>query len=263
MQRDSMDDALRNGLWNTYKMAWPKPSVYVGEDEYYDGFFTSLWFHFLKEPIDNIPASIPRAEDVLKSWFFHASWNKVYDFVEYLLEYNARCEHDEYGLGLGEMANHVLEREQSAYRAVGTQLVEITDEDELAAIEQALGDQGSTLFAPARDHLARASGLVFDRKAPDYRNSIKESIFAVESAASIATGLKKPDLDKALAALRQQHGFHPAMEKAFNSLYGYTSDKDGIRHAMMEESDCDFHDAKYMLVACAAFVNYLVGKMAN
>ena len=43
-------------------------------------------------------------------------------------------------------------------------------------------------------------------------------------------------------------------------LYGYTSDADGIRHALLDESDLDFEDAKFMLVSCSAFTNYLKGK---
>ncbi|GAI53088.1 unnamed protein product, partial [marine sediment metagenome] len=50
---------------------------------------------------------------------------------------------------------------------------------------------------------------------------------------------------------------HPALEKAFDSLYGYTSDEGGIRHALMGVPDLDFEDAKFMLVSCAAFINYL------
>jgi hypothetical protein len=37
----------------------------------------------------------------------------------------------------------------------------------------------------------------------------------------------------------------------------HTSGANGIRHALLEESDLSFEDAKFMLVACAAFVNYL------
>ena len=47
---------------------------------------------------------------------------------------------------------------------------------------------------------------------------------------------------------------------AFVAIYGYTSDADGIRHAMIDDSKCDFEDAKYMLVSCSAFVNYLIMK---
>ncbi len=33
------------------------------------------------------------------------------------------------------------------------------------------------------------------------------------------------------------------------------------RHALLDESDLDFEDAKFMLVSCSAFTNYLKGKV--
>ena len=53
---------------------------------------------------------------------------------------------------------------------------------------------------------------------------------------------------------------HQAMEKAFLSLYGYTSDEDGIRHGGIDFRNAPSEDAKYMLIACSAFVNYLIEK---
>ena len=53
------------------------------------------------------------------------------------------------------------------------------------------------------------------------------------------------------------------MKASLSSLYGYTSDADGIRHAMLDEPSLSFTDAKFMLVVCTAFVNYLTGKLAE
>jgi hypothetical protein len=52
------------------------------------------------------------------------------------------------------------------------------------------------------------------------------------------------------------------MKAAFNSLYGYTSDKQGIRHAYLNEPGLnpDETDALFMIGACAAFVSYLINK---
>lgn len=56
---------------------------------------------------------------------------------------------------------------------------------------------------------------------------------------------------------------HPALSGAFNKPYGYTSNADGIRHAMLEDSTVDQADAMLMLVACSAFVNCLTAKSAK
>jgi hypothetical protein len=50
------------------------------------------------------------------------------------------------------------------------------------------------------------------------------------------------------------------MRQGFLSLYGYTSDEDGIRHAILDESTVGFDEAKFMLVSCSAFVYFLIGK---
>jgi hypothetical protein len=43
-------------------------------------------------------------------------------------------------------------------------------------------------------------------------------------------------------------------------MYGSTSDAQGIRHALREEPTLDSDDARFMLVSCSAFVNYLKTK---
>ena len=57
---------------------------------------------------------------------------------------------------------------------------------------------------------------------------------------------------------------HPALKGAFSKLYGYTSDASGVRHAgELGGKDSTFEEAKFMLVSCCAFVNYLTGLLAK
>ena len=67
----------------------------------------------------------------------------------------------------------------------------------------------------------------------------------------------------ALKKLDDSLNIHSALKSAYSKLYGYTSDKDGIRHSILEEPNLSFSDAKYMLVSCSAFINYLIGKYAE
>jgi hypothetical protein len=46
-------------------------------------------------------------------------------------------------------------------------------------------------------------------------------------------------------------------------MYGYTNDTEGIRHALLEEPTLDADDARFMLVSCSAFVNYLKSKVSK
>ena len=70
-----------------------------------------------------------------------------------------------------------------AYRVVDCEIVEITSEEEIVAIEQALaiGDSIS-------NHISTALKLLSQRPEGDYRNSIKESISAVEAMCCIING---------------------------------------------------------------------------
>jgi hypothetical protein len=120
--------------------------------------------------------------------------------------------------------------------------------------------QDTTPLRAVHLHLNTALGHLGDRHSPDYRNSIKESISAVEALVNLINGTTSDTLGKALKRLNVEA--HPALADAFGKLYGYTSDADGIRHAAMDEPDLKFEDAKYMLVACSAFVNYLIAKAA-
>ena len=90
----------------------------------------------------------------------------------------------------------------------------------------------------------------------DFDNSIKESISSVEAMCQILTKNSKATLGDALKLLKDK--IHPAMKSAFEKLYGYTSDANGIRHANgLGEGDSTFEEAKYMLISCSAFINYL------
>ena len=99
--------------------------------------------------------------------------------------------------------------------------------------------------------------LYADRENPNYRNSIKESISAVESIARVVSELDKATLGDALKAIDQSDQLHPALKEGFLKLYGYTSDEQGIRHAMLVEPNITAADARYFLVSCSSFVNYL------
>lgn len=57
---------------------------------------------------------------------------------------------------------------------------------------------------------------------------------------------------------------HRAFEKGLSALYGHTSDASGIRHALTEAVEApSYADAKFMLVACSSFINYLLTKAAE
>ena len=66
-----------------------------------------------------------------------------------------------------------------------------------------------------------------------------------------------------LKKIEEKVGLHPALKTAFSNLYGYTSDEGGIRHALMETDTVKFEEAKFFLVVCSAFANFIRAKAEN
>lgn len=150
--------------------------------------------------------------------------------------------------------NDIFKREFVGYRFVNGLIVEITDENEIKAVEEVISKSDDIIS----NHFVKALALLSDRENPDYSNSIKESISAVEAICSIITG-EQDSLGKLLNLLEKKNFYiHASLKEAFKKLYGYTCDANGIRHAgQIDGHEATFEEAKFMLVACSAFVNYL------
>jgi hypothetical protein len=152
----------------------------------------------------------------------------------------------------------VLEIEKSAYRFIAGQLAPITNEIEMQEIEYSI--RHGNRFTPVGTHISTALAYYSKKPQPDYRNSIKESISAVEAAAKIITGQPKATLSDAIKAIDQKHSLHESFKAGIIKLYGYTSDEGGIRHSLSGDANIDEADARYMLVSCSAFANYLISR---
>ena len=262
-QRESMNDDLRNSLWSLLTLfVWESFASRSGQIAHSNlrDLFVALWLDYFKQPVDTIPTYFHKFEgglEVLRQYYFSASWHEVYDFVEFVKDhaflsdaprFESRC-------------NEMLERENAAYRFVGGKLVEMTSAPEIQAVEDAINEAAS--FSGVQQHLSRSLELLADRANPDYRNSIKESISAVGSICRQLGG-EKATLEEALKVLESKKVLHPALKKAFSSLYGYTSDASGVRHELMAGKDNPTSaEARFMLVTCSAFVNYVVAMMAE
>lgn len=243
IQKDGISQELRNAIWNVVLEF--KINVLINEDR---EFGKRFWCSLLKRPFDEIPANV---SVVLRGQIISAQWFEAYDALEFLCSDYQQSE-------FNDEINRALERELGGYRIVSGLVAEITDQQEVEMLEEALSDEA---FPNVIEHLQRALELMSDREKPDYRNSIKESISAVESTAKAIAKKPKAELKEALGEIEKNGKLHAAMKKAFLSLYGYTSDANGIRHALMEEPNLTASDAKFFLLACTSFINYLKTKI--
>jgi hypothetical protein len=257
IQTESMNTELRNSLWNALDVALWSTEDYLYRQygkPYIDSFSKTLWFHYFKKPIDSRPARGARILEAIRDYFFQCRWFEVYDFLEFVVAHYSRTKPK-----LPEYLNQFLERELSGFRFVSGHLTDITTTEEMEMLENALAD---TRFGGVTAHLLRALELYANRENPDYRNSIKESISAVESMARIVADDLKASLADALKAIEKRGSLHPALKEGFVKLYGYTSDEGGIRHAMLDEPNLTGADARYFLLSCTSFVNYLKAQIA-
>jgi hypothetical protein len=246
-----MNDDLRNSLWN----------LFFEE-------FTGIWQHatrslfknYFKESLDKVPRTTAACREFLSCEFAFFEWFEVYNFVEHcLLDFWELSDRNTYASDIEEQLNFILERELSGYRAIKGEIVPITDKQEVESIREAFSEASSGLEGVSTQ-IKNALHLLGKKPEPDYRNSIKESISAVEGICKLLTGERSGGLDNAMKKLSKKIHLHPSLKLGFLKLYGYTSDEDGIRHSILEEKEIGFAEAKYMLVTCSAFVNFVRDK---
>ena len=267
IQVDDMDSSLRNRLYNAvHKYCNPSPFIH---DEL---IFVVDKLGYLNEGTDVknwrvLDALLLRSRDDMP-------WYMPYEIIEsFFAAKREQCKHCRYDChekggicdelvwlnNVPNALNAILEEEKSGYRFFKDQFINIVNEKELESIDRA----SSSPYVSVNTHIKKALSLYSDRKNPDYENSIKESISAVEATCCIIAGMTgaSATLGAALKKL-EDNGvvIHSALREAFSKMYGYTSDANGIRHGGIDFKNAPSEDAKYMLISCSAFVNYLIEK---
>ncbi|NHK30088.1 MAG: hypothetical protein FK730_01965 [Asgard group archaeon] len=292
IQIEIVNPDLRNRLWTIFIKALERlDSIEKGS------LLRKIWTDEMKLPIDDFPKEpkkpdgerwevsgalsgygqyienkeIAEYEDVLlpvyadeliemqikiKNYFLSSEWFKVYDFLEFLIKRNQLSKNKK---NIINECNKVLEEESSGYRFIEEFITPNISGDEIIEIEKALKNPIEAI----KEHIKQAIIQLSNRKNKDYRNSIKESISAVESLCRIISKNPKATLGDALNFIENSGNveLHPALKDAFSKLYGWTSDKkSGIRHGWSEVTKHELEDARFMLIACSAFINYLTEK---
>lgn len=258
MQYTSLDDRTRVALVNC--IIWMHELIYGDFESNLENkpqFYKSIMENVYGEVTDFGGVSENKFWNIVKQTVIHDSYDSVLTLIEAIAQYYANYVEDNI---VYKHFNRVFEKEYVGYRFVGDIIVSITDENEIESINTILASS----YDNVKEHIQKATALLADREKPDYENSIKESISAVEAMCTIILG-KKDTLGSALKQLEKNGlSIHPSLKAAFDKLYGYTSDANGIRHAGdLGGTASTFEEAKFMLVSCSAFVNYLIGISAK
>ena len=214
-----------------------------------------LHVNFYVLPINEFNSNIEFFVDAYQWKFMNDSLNDVFDLLLVVMR------HSDCPSEFTESVGRIFEECRLAYvldvDAPPTIYPAATPE-EGKAILRAATELSNVGLAGAVRHLQQASGCI---SQGDYPGAVRESIHAVESTARHFDPNAKT-LNPALKALEDGGNLHPALKGAFSKLYGYTSDEQGIRHALIDnpQANVDQDEAVFMLGACASFSSYLARK---
>ena len=254
-------------VWRDLERAIEQVQVVdVWGDDYYEddssGFWEELFpkyaFDVLKMPHDEAPRLGPsnlkkKLRDIILSGEAHE--------VNTLLEFMLRDENipeplsDGIKRNLGELSLYWVDESASPVC-----IMQATSEENKKAVERSLKNINNSEFDGSKTHLRKASEAL---DGGNFADSVRESIHAVESAAKKISGQSSKTLRSALGLLEKEELLrHKALKEAFNKLYAFTNDEQGIRHALVDEGSADvgFDEAIFMYSACVAFVDYLISK---
>ncbi|MDY3556064.1 hypothetical protein R5W24_005227, partial [Gemmata sp. JC717] len=185
----------------------------------------------------------------------HYPWYGVYDLLQGACElpFNADTH-----AAFVEDINAALEKENSGYRMVNGEFCPITNELELEAVRTA--GASDEVAAPMRIHFQQALEHLSNRENPDYRNSMKESITAIEVLCRAISGMKDATFTPAMEKTVKELGLTEHIREGYRNIFKYTCDDHGIRHGLKDGRQPEQEDARFMLVTCSAFANFIIEK---
>lgn len=184
------------------------------------------------------------------------TWDQKYNLIELLAKNLPKSESKLFR----KQCNKVLKEELSGYLFIKKNLVPITSEIEIKEIKKALNSKWDSVNV----HLKSSLELLSAKPNPNYRKAINAAFLALESACKIVC----PGKQKTLGDVLKSKAFiiNERLRSALKSLYAYSNDpKSAIRHAGTTENleDVTQEDAKFILITCSAFINYLQVKVVT
>ena len=266
MRLEELSDDLRREIWNqTRRLLLLMRSVNSTGDVFFNDDAARMIEYIIgrikNQPEDTIDIECDDVLNTFKQLILYSPFNKIIDLIEFTIceSPKLRIEKDRFVTEI----HHSFERHAAAYwldtSCLPPRFFPRSTKTQGEATRLAIATIRSEGMKGAETHLRQAADHI---SAHQFADSITDSIHAVESVArTINPGAKT--LGPALDSL-QKDGLlkHPALKEAFSKLYGYTSDEQGIRHALLDKTspDVDLDEAMFMFGACASFAAYLVNK---
>lgn len=254
LRRTEVSSQLRAVLWNYIFKELQDTAVretwtHIGDP--WRAVLRDVHVYFFHRPADEFVTSWKEAVEAVKVVFMTGDYVLIYGWLQHVLRLGGIPAFDK-------RIERILVYCRSPYRVVAPDVIAPVGSDEEAkTVRQALVDLNSANLSGGREHLKSAAA---ELSAGHFADSVRESIQAVESVVRVLA--PDGDFSKALHKLEAKTNIHGSLKQGFIKIYGFTSDQQGIRHALLEKDapDVDETDALFMIGACSAFVSYLISK---
>ncbi len=255
MRLEEISDDLRREIWNgvysyissldLYGVTEKRIQVALGR------------YHSEPESRINTSNKMAVALDMENTILYH-DFNKVLDFLEIVIEEKVIPNYLRLEIG------GLFEKYGAAYRldfsSTPYRFIPSASKEQSESTQHALQILHEGNMVGATTHLRQAAEHI---NARQYADAITDCIHAVESVARIIDPKSSTTLKPALNSLEKANVLnHPVLKQAFLKLYGYTSDEQGLRHALLDQNTADvgLSEAVFMFGACASFAAYLAQK---
>lgn len=256
LKLEELSKEARTRIWNLFHdyllmsryRSWPHPLI-----DPWESILRSVHadHHYL--PLDEWNSNFESVRSQLRQYIEAQPFNKVFDLIQFVMR-QPKCPHH-----FNIRMKNTFASSRLAYTidiAPPPTILPAATQEEGETILESLQTLREAGLSGGATHLLNASGFI---NQGDWAGSIRESIHAVESVARIIDPQASQTLGPALSSIERQGSLHPALKNAFSALYGYTSNEQGIRHALLngDGTDVGKDEAIFMIGACASFASYL------
>ncbi|TFC87456.1 AbiJ-NTD4 domain-containing protein [Cryobacterium sp. TMT4-31] len=257
-QVDGLDIVTRIAVWNAIYPAIRKSEFGYHNQENNSMIFDKtpevVWTDFFGKMVDEVPSG-----DVVwsmsKQVMLEEPLNRVFDLLEVVIPALV--------FDLPEQStdrvNDVFIRHLVGYRVVRRRVIRIDFGVESDSVVAALSASSLPGLEGVFKHIENSIVLLSERNAPDYPNTVKEAMSGVEAMCEFLTG--KNQLGKALKDFSNTGlAISGVQIEAWNKMYGWASNENGVRHGSFRIPNVDHAIAKYLVITGAAFVSLLIEK---
>ena len=253
LQLGELPENARTGLWNAFYLTHSDGYIRsFGIDPSWNEVLASVHAELFHRGLDTFSTDFNQVMNSYRGVFAEAPFNKVFDLILHIARHE-RCPEEFHARVASALQQHRL---AYFYEAKSRTIFQASTPEEGQAIIDAVRELNDYGLDGAQNHLMQSAAFI---NQSEWAQSVHESISAVESI-GVQIAPKGNTLGAALKNLSQQGiSVHPALNEGFGNLYGYTSNEQGVRHALLDQgqSNVGQDEAVFMLGACASFASYL------